>query len=260
MMMQYETLKSIAEEAGMILREGFSKHKLITFKSDIDLVTQYDLQIELFLKKKLSKAFPGYTLVGEETSENIIYPDKAIYIDPIDGTTNFVHGIPFCAISIGIWKDFEPVAGVVYNPILNELFYAGAGRGATMNDMPLRVSETDTLKKSLIATGFPYTKAAKGKDFSWVVQTMQSVLPETRDIRRLGSAAIDLCYVAKGRFDGYYEINLKPWDVSAGLLVLLEAGGKVSRHNGKGYALDDRILVASNGRIHDALTERMAEY
>ncbi len=258
--MKFDVLKSIAKEAGEIFREGFTQSKSITFKSDIDLVTQYDLQIELFLKERLAVAFPEHTLVGEETSEVITYPDKAIYIDPIDGTTNFIHGIPFCAISIGIWEDARPVAGVVYNPVLDELFYAEAGKGATLNDERIHVTDTDTLKNSLIATGFPYTKVDRGEDLEWVLQTMALVLPETRDVRRLGSAAIDLCYVAKGTFDGYYEINLKPWDVSAGILILLEAGGKVSRVDGQEYTLDERIVVATNGKIQDALVGKMADY
>ena len=252
----YEILKEIAQEAAPLFREGYGKSKSITFKSAVDLVTQYDLQIELFLKEKLGAAFPEHTLVGEETSEAIAYPDKAIYIDPIDGTTNFVHGIPFCAISIGIWEEGRAVAGVVYNPILEELFYAEAGKGATMNDRALHVTDTDMLQNSLIATGFPYTKIEKGEDFRWVMQTMEAVLPCTRDVRRLGSAAIDLCYVARGTFDGYYEVNLKPWDVSAGLLILLEAGGKITQEDGRGYTLDERIVVATNGKIHDALTEK----
>lgn len=258
--MEYAVLKELVKEAGVIFREGFKKSKSITFKSDIDLVTQYDLQIELFLKERLSVAFPEHTLVGEETSENITYPDRAIYIDPIDGTTNFIHGIPFCAISIGIWEDAQPVAGVVYNPILDELFYAEAGKSATLNDERIHVTDTNTLKNSLIATGFPYTKVDRGQDLEWVLQTMALILPETRDVRRLGSAAMDLCYVAKGTFDGYYEIDLKPWDVSAGILILSEAGGQVSRVDGEAYTLDERILVASNGNIHDSLVGKMAEY
>jgi len=258
--MEYQVLKEMAKEAGEIFREGFKKSKSITFKSDIDLVTQYDLQIELFLKERLAIAFPEHTLVGEETSESITYPDKAIYIDPIDGTTNFIHGIPFCAISIGIWEDQRPVAGVVYNPILEDLFYAEAGKGATMNDEHIHVTDTTTLKNSLIATGFPYTKIDKGEDYRWVIASMEAVLPETRDMRRLGSAAIDLCYVAKGIFDGYYEINLKPWDVGAGILIVLEAGGKNSAQNGSDYTLDKKILVATNGHIHDILVETVSEY
>jgi myo-inositol-1(or 4)-monophosphatase len=250
-------LERIALEAGELLREGYRKSKEITFKSEVDLVTQYDLQIELFLKERLAAAFEGYILVGEETSEGISYPEKAIYIDPIDGTTNFVHGIPFVAISIGVWEAQKPVAGVVYNPILDELFYAEAGRGATMNGAPLCVTDTSELHKSLIATGFPYTKFERGQDFEWVMQTMHSLLPDTRDIRRLGSAAIDLCYLARGTFDGFYEINLKPWDVAAGLLIVQEAGGKVSKAKGRGYTLDSPLIVATNGRIHDALLSRM---
>ena len=256
----YQIIKEIALEAGALFLEGYNGNKSITFKSDIDLVTQYDLQIERQLKEKLAKAFPQHTLIGEETSEHITYPDKAIYIDPIDGTTNFIHGIPFCAISIGIWENGQPVAGVVYNPVLDELFYAETGKGATLNGTPLNVTDTPTLKNSLIATGFPYTKIDKGKDFEWVLQTMESILPETRGVRRLGSAAIDLCYVAKGVFDGYYEINLKPWDVAAGILVLLEAGGKISRHDGQAYTMDERIVVATNGKVHDALVGKMADF
>ena len=252
----YETLKEIARDAGPLLCEGYGKNKAVTYKSAIDLVTQYDMQIELFLKEKLSVAFPGHTLVGEETSDGIDYPSKAIYIDPIDGTTNFVHGIPFCAISIGIWEEGYPVAGVVYNPILDELFYAETGKGATLNGSALKVTDTDTLQNSLIATGFPYTKIEQGEDFRWVMRTMEKILPHTRDMRRLGSAAIDLCYVARGTFDGYYEVNLKPWDVSAGILILQEAGGRVSDGNGAEYTLDERTIVATNGKIHDALTAK----
>lgn len=250
----YDRLTAIAREAGTLFLEGYHAQKEVSFKSDVDLVTQYDVAVEELVKAKLAEAFPDHTLVGEESSEGLTYPDKAIYIDPIDGTTNFVHGIPFCAISIGIWEAQEPVAGVVYNPVLEELFYAEKGKGATLNGDPIRVDTADTLTRSLIATGFPYTKIEKGKDYAWVMQAMENLLPRTRDIRRLGSAAIDLCYVARGTFSGFYEINLKPWDVAAGILMVQEAGGTVSREDGGPYTLDHRIIVASNGIIHDALT------
>jgi len=253
----YELIKTISTSAGPLFIEGYTQAKTITYKSAVDLVTDYDVKIELFLKEKLAAAFPEYTLVGEETSERITHPDKAIYIDPIDGTTNFVHGIPFCAISIGIWEDGEPVAGVVYNPILDELFYAEKGKGATCNSETLSVSETQTLEKSLIATGFPYTKIEQGEDFRWAMKSIEAVLPYTRDIRRLGSAALDLCYVARGTFEGYFEINLKPWDVAAGILMVIEAGGSVSRPDGGVYTLDERVIVASNGRIKDAIIEKI---
>ena len=146
---------------------------------------------------------------------------------------------------------------MVYNPVLDELFYAEKGKGAFCNGEPLQVSEAQTLEKSLIATGFPYTKIEQGEDFRWVMKSIESILPYTRDIRRLGSAALDLCYVARGTFEGYFEINLKPWDVAAGVLMVKEAGGSVSRSDGGAYTLDERVIVASNGRIQDAIVEKV---
>jgi len=258
-MQRYDRLIAVAQEAGTLFLEGYHAHKEVRYKSEVDLVTQYDVAVEELLKKKLAALFPEHTLVGEESSDDRTFPDKAIYIDPIDGTTNFVHGIPFCAISIGVWEAQEPVAGCVYNPVLEELFYAEKGKGATLNGEPVRVdAAAETLPRSLIATGFPYTKIEQGDDYEWVLRTMRSLLPHTRDIRRLGSAALDLCYVAKGTFAGFYEINLKPWDVAAGLLMVQEAGGKVSREDGTPYTLDHRVIVASNGIIHGALVEKLS--
>lgn len=253
----YDIIKTIAKSAAPLFLEGYTQAKTITYKSAVDLVTDYDVKVELYLKEKLAAAFPEHTLVGEETNEGITHPDKAIYIDPIDGTTNFVHGIPFCAISIGIWERGEPVAGVVYNPVLDELFYAEKGKGAYLNGKVLHVSEAQTLGKSLIATGFPYTKIEQGEDFRWAMESIEAVLPYTRDIRRLGSAALDLCYVARGTFEGYFEINLKPWDVAAGILMVKEAGGTVSRRDGGAYTLDERIIVASNDLIQAAIVEKI---
>jgi len=149
------------------------------------------------------------------------------------------------------------MVNLVYNPVLDELFYAQAGKGATLNGNALSVSTAQTLERSLIATGFPYTKIEQGEDYRWVMKCMETLLPCTRDIRRLGSAAIDLCYVARGTFDGFYEVNLKPWDVAAGILMVQEAGGKVSNRSGKPYTLDDRIIVATNGTVQDALVEKI---
>ncbi len=252
-----ETLSRIAREAGELFREGYHASKEIAFKGSVDLVTQYDLQVELLLKERLADAFPGYTLVGEETGGGTGTPENAIYIDPIDGTTNFVHGIPFCAISIGLFAEGRPRAAVVYLPILDELYRAEAGCGAYCNGEPIRVSHEPLLERSLMATGFPYTKIEQGDDFEWVMRTMRSLLPCTRDIRRLGSASVDLCYVARGTFEGFYEVNLKPWDVAAGWLIVEEAGGRISREDGSDYAIGDHIIVASNGRIHAPLVERI---
>jgi len=258
-MPRYDRLKAIAQEAGSLFLEGYHAPKEVRYKSDIDLVTQYDVAVEELLKARLAEAFPEHTLVGEESSDDHTFPEKAIYIDPIDGTTNFVHGIPFCAISIGIWEEQQPVAGCVYNPVLEELFFAEKGKGATLNGEPIRVGDAETLTASLIATGFPYTKIEKGVDYHWVMQSMERLLPCTRDIRRLGSAAIDLCYTARGTFAGFYEINLKPWDVAAGILIVLEAGGAVSGCDGSPYTLDQRIIVASNGTIHAELVKHLGE-
>lgn len=259
-MTRYDRLIAIVQEAGSLFIEGYHAPKEVVFKSEIDLVTQYDIAVEKLLKKLLAEAFPEHTLVGEESSDALTFPEKAIYIDPIDGTTNFVHGIPFCAISIGIWEAQRPVAGCVYNPVLEELFYAEKGKGATLNGEPIHVDDADTLTASLIATGFPYTKIDRGADFEWVMETMKNLLPRTRDIRRLGSAAMDLCYVARGTFSGFYEVNLKPWDVAAGILMVEEAGGAISREDGAPYTLDRRIIVASNSVIHDDLLEQMAPH
>lgn len=255
----YQQLLTITHEAKELFLEGFYGAKEVDFKGTCDLITKYDLAVEALLKEKLSIAFPEHTIIAEESTDDLVYPDKAIYVDPIDGTTNFVHGIAFCAMSIGIWEDQRPVAGIVYNPVLDECYYAEAGKGATLNGEPITVTQTDSLNQSLIATGFPYTKVEKGDDFEWVMKTLYDLLPNTRDVRRFGSASIDLCLVARGVFDGYYELGLKPWDVSAGILILTEAGGRVSNENGLPYQLGMPILVSSNTSIHNELIRHTRE-
>ena len=252
-------LIEIVKEAGEILKYGYYHEKKINYKSEIDLVTQYDLKIEKFLKEKLHYLYPDYEIVAEESYKGNKISNRSIFIDPIDGTTNFVHNIAYVCISLGIWIDNKPVEAVVYNPILDELFWAKKDIGAFLNDQKIYVSKSEKLTTSLIATGFPYTKIKKGKDYRWVIDTMANLLPYTRDIRRLGAAAIDLCYVACGRFAGFYEINLKPWDVAAGILLVKEAGGKVTNHLGKEYKFGD-IIVASNGLIHNELVKNMGVY
>ena len=248
-----EELKTIALEAGKIVKEGYHAHKEVTHKGLVDLVTQYDVQTEAYLLKTLEEAFPDYTLVGEESYKGSYRHKKAIYIDPIDGTTNFVHGIPHLAISLGVWEDGLPKMAVVYNPILEELYWAAAGEGAYHNGSRLSVSPQEELQQSLIATGFPYAKVDRGIEYRWVIQALTDLLPNIRDIRRLGSAALDLCYLAEGKTDAFYEIDLKPWDVAAGILILLEAGGKVTNTSGKGFDFNDKGIVASNGKIHGQL-------
>jgi myo-inositol-1(or 4)-monophosphatase len=250
-------LINIVKDCRELFLEGYHAQKNVKYKGTVDLVTEYDVAIEKRLTATLQKAFPDFTVVGEESTKEMTHPKKAIYVDPIDGTTNFVHGLPFCAISVGMWEDGKPLAGVVYNPVLDECFTAEKGKGAFLNGEKISVSKQTDFQQSLIATGFPYTKVEKGKDYEWVLRTMANLLPITRDIRRGGSAAIDLCYVACGKFEAYYECNLKPWDVAAGLLIVQEAGGKISNEKGEEYNLDEHIIASSNGFVHGDLVEHI---
>ncbi len=247
----------MAVEAGEIIRQGYHETKEITHKGTVDLVTQYDVAVEKFVMERLKLLFPGHTLVGEESHEGSYHYDKAIYIDPIDGTTNFVHGFPHLALSIGIWEEGIPVMAVVYNPILEEMFWAVCGEGAYLGEKRLSVSTQDTLQQSLIGTGFPYAKVHAGIEYHWVIHCLTNLLPYIRDIRRLGAAAVDICYLAEGRIDAFYEIDLKPWDVAGGILILLEAGGRVSNVSGNMYDFDDKGIVCSNGLIHGQLLEKL---
>jgi len=256
-MYRIESLRQLAREAGKIIREGYHATKQITHKGTVDLVTEYDVTVEKFVLERLEALFPEYTLVGEESHHGSYQYDKAIYIDPIDGTTNFVHGFPHLALSIGIWEEGVPQMAVVYNPILEELYWAVRGEGAYLNEKRLSVSNQDTLQQSLIATGFPYAKVDAGIEYHWVIDSLRSLLPYIRDIRRLGAAAVDLCYLAEGRVDAFYEIDLKPWDVAAGILILLEAGGRVSTASGKAYCFDEKSIVCSNGLVHAQLLEKL---
>ena len=237
-------LIKIIKKAGKILKEGFYTDKNITFKAKKDLVTQFDVAVEKYLKKKFSKRFKEF--------------NNSIIIDPIDGTTNFVNGVPHTAISVGVYKNKKPYLAIVYNPILDELYTAKIGKGAFLNGKKLKVSQEDTFQKALLATGFPYTSSSNEADLTDVLKKIKDVLPLCQDLRRLGSASLDLCYVAKGTFDGYYEMNLRPWDVSAGVLILSEAGGVVTNINGGEYNLfEDKYLVASNGKIHNEFIKNL---
>ena len=254
-----EILKSIALEAGAIVRKGFAASKEITHKGTVDLVTQYDVATEQFIIEKLRAAFPEHTLIGEETHRGDFGTvfEKAIYIDPIDGTTNFVHGIPHVAISIGVYEHGEGVMGVVYNPILDELYCAIRGQGAHLNGQAIHVSTQDNLQQALIATGFPYSKVQRGADFDWVMNAMNYMLPNVRDIRRLGSAALDLCYTARGVFDGYYEITLKPWDAAAGMIIAREAGALITSVDGSPCDFADTTVIAANPTLYAQIVKQL---
>jgi myo-inositol-1(or 4)-monophosphatase len=259
-MKRLNILKKIAKEAGEIVRKGYHRHKDISHKGVVDLVTNYDIATEKFIIEALKEDFDEYTIVGEESYESrgYHYP-KAIYIDPIDGTTNFIHGIPHLAISIGLWEDEVPIIGVVYNPILDELYYAYRGEGAYCNGRAIEVSTQNSLQQSLIGTGFPYAKVNRGVEYKWVIASLTSILPYIRDIRRLGAAALDLCYLAEGKIDAFYEIDLKPWDTAGAIVILLEAGGRVTTLDSKSFDFDDKVIVATNRRVHSELMGYLEE-
>lgn len=255
--MKKELIK-IVKEAGKILKKGFYSKKEVNFKAKKDLVTAYDVAVENFLKKKFAKKFKEFNIIAEESDNANIEFNNSIIIDPIDGTTNFVNKVPHTAISVGVYKNKKPYLAIVYNPILDELYTAKIGKGAFLNGKKLKVSLEDDFQKALLATGFPYTSGTDENDLNDVVKKIKDVLPLCQDLRRLGSASLDLCYVAKGTYEGYYEMNLKPWDVSAGVLILSEAGGVVTNINGAEYNLfEDKYLVASNGKIHDEFIKNL---
>jgi len=255
-----EKLQQIAKEAGAIIKSGYLAKKEITHKGVVDLVTEYDLKCEAFIIEQLKEHFSDYTLIGEESWGGGEKSEKAIYIDPIDGTTNFIHGIPHLAVSIGVYEKGIGLMGVVYNPILDEMFYAQKNGGAYLNGRALQVSSQKSLQQSLIGTGFPYAKVNKGAEYEWVMQNLGALLPNIRDIRRLGAAALDLCYLAQGKIDGFYEVDLKPWDVAAGMIILAEAGGVYSSVNGEDYTFDSKTIVATNGKIHKELLAKLSPF
>ncbi|MGA1931947.1 inositol monophosphatase family protein [Arcobacter sp. YIC-464] len=253
-----EKLVEIIKDASVILKEGYYKNKDVNFKGKKDLVTKYDVAVENFLKEKFSLEFKDFNIIAEESDNNNIEFNNSIIIDPIDGTTNFVNQVPHTCISVGVYKNKKPYIGVVYNPILDELYTAEVSKGAFLNGQKIEVSNESSFQKALLSTGFPYTSGTCENDLNDVIKKIKDILPKCQDIRRLGSAAIDLCYVARGTYEGYYEMNLKAWDVSAGLIILQEAGGKVSNINGNEYTLfEDKYIVASNSHIHEELIKNL---
>lgn len=245
--------RTLSREAGAILLKGFrSGNTVISYKSRTDIVTDADRASEAFLVAGISKQFPSHAIIAEEGSRKEADGGFLWYVDPLDGTNNFAHGLPLFCVSLGVYSLSEKmvVAGVVYNPFLDEMFWAVRGGGAFLNGERIRVSSLDDIGVSLVATGFPYDKAVSPDNN---LKEFNRILPEIQGTRRMGSAAIDLSYVACGRLDGYWEKKLKPWDVAAGSLIVEEAGGRVSRYDGSGFDPEYPEIVASNGKIHDRL-------
>ncbi len=239
--------KEAAVKAGAIIRKGMNKRRKVNFKGRIDLVTEFDLKSEKFITGEIAKVFPQHSILAEEGGETQRGLSHIWIIDPLDGTTNFAHDYPAFCVSIGLAVDGKNVLGAVYDPVHDELFYAAQGRGAFCNKRRIHVSSQNKLNRSLLATGFPYDIAETKEDNLDNFARMYKV---AQGIRRGGSAALDMCYLACGRFEGFWELKLHPWDTAAGLVIVREAGGRVTGIDGKKYSVFDQDLLASNGKIH----------
>jgi myo-inositol-1(or 4)-monophosphatase len=253
-------MSAIAREAGALLVKYFHQHLKIEYKGDADLVTAADRAAEALIRERITALWSDHDVLGEEQGLTDQGSDYRWYVDPLDGTTNFAHGYPVFCVSMGLEKrspgqSTERVAAVVYDPTRDELFSAEQGRGAQLNGTPIHVSKTPTLKESLLATGFPSHKRHKNPNIYFYHQ----ITLHSHGVRRAGSAALDLCNVASGRYDGFWEFNLNPWDTAAGVLIVEEAGGKVTRFDGSPFELNSRETLASNGLLHEALQAEFKE-
>jgi len=234
--------------AGRLIRHHFDGASRIDFKGTTDLVTETDLASEALIRDELARQFPGELFMGEESGGAAFDSGRVWIADPLDGTTNFAHRIPHFSVSIACCEHGEPVAGAVYQPINDDLFYGWKGGGAWRNGRRIYVSAQDDLIHALAVTGFPYDPSGC---LDALMARVRSVIPKTQGLRRFGSAAMDLCYTAAGLFDLYWETTLKPWDVAAGFLLVREAGGIVTDFSGRPAPLNGGEMLASNGILHD---------
>ena len=256
--------EGIAREAGALLRRFYEKGVATEYKGDVDLVTEADRTSEKLIREKLRAAFPQHGIYGEEGTREQLESEYRWYVDPLDGTTNFAHGFPAFCVILGLERraaglaagaDGEMLAGVVYDPLRNESFVAERGRGAWLNGKRVHVSTTKTLAESLTATGFPSRKRHGSPN----VHFYQEITLRSHGVRRAGSAGLDLAYVACGRLDGFWEFNLNPWDTSAGVLLVEEAGGTVTHFDGGKFTLDSREVLATNGLILGEISHLFTE-
>jgi myo-inositol-1(or 4)-monophosphatase len=242
----------IAREAGAILRAGYDRPKEIAYKGEVDLITDSDRRSEELVVSRLRQRFPDHAIIAEEGSRKEAAGAKYCWhVDPLDGTTNFAHGYPCFCVSLGLLEDGEPIAGVVLNPVYDELFAAARGEGAYLNKQRIHVSSVPSLSQSLVATGFPthHRKKSANINYYWEF-TLRS-----HGVRRDGAAALDMCAVASGRFDGFWEFGLKSWDTAAGTILVREAGGMVTDIDGKPFRPGARVVIATNGKIHGEMRE-----
>src|SRR5271165_2610184 len=250
-----EAAIEIAREAGQILREESRHPAQISYKREVDLVTQADKRSERLIVERLTKYFPTHAIAAEEGTGHESTSEFRWHVDPLDGTTNFAHGYPCFCVSLGLAQRDALIAAVIYDPIADELFAAARGEGSTLNGKKIHVSQNATLGTSLLCTGFPVHNRKGTPNLQYYGDfTMCS-----HGVRRDGSAALDLAYVAAGRFDGFWEFGLNKWDTAAGVLIVEEAGGKVSDFAGRPYPLGGPVILATNGLIHEEMRAAASE-
>ena len=243
-----------AREAGHILLEKFGRKINISKKGDINLVTEADLASEALIVERIKSYYPRHSILAEESGEAVIVGGDAAWkwiVDPLDGTTNYAHGYPCFCVTLALEHENEIVIGVTFDPTRDELFAAEKGQGASLNGRRIRVSETDSLSEALVVTGFPYDFKQRDNFARHLTNFMLS----SRGVRRDGSAAIDMAYVACGRYDGFWEEGLNPWDVAAGLLLINEAGGRVTYYDDSPFSVYTPPICASNGYIHSQMID-----
>jgi myo-inositol-1(or 4)-monophosphatase len=238
-------------QAGALLRARYrERHQVQRKASDVDLVTAVDREAEALIVGTIAREFPTHGIVAEESPPKLTPDPHRWYIDPLDGTTNFAHGVPHFAVSIALARGDDLLLALVHDPIRGETFTALREKGARLNGAPIAVSDVTTLDRALLATGFPVDRRQRASRY---VPFLEAALQRAQCVRRAGSAALDLCYVACARFDGFWEPKLRPWDTAAGQLIVQEAGGRVSSFSGDRHRLDGEETVASNGHIHGEL-------
>jgi myo-inositol-1(or 4)-monophosphatase len=242
-------IAEIAREAGALLMGYFQERVKVEYKGDVDLVTVADRESEALILSRIRERWPIHDVMGEEGSRIQTGSDYLWYIDPLDGTTNFAHGFPVFCVSLALQHNGQRIAGVVFDPTRDELFAAELDRGAYLNHNRIEVSTVASLGESLVGTGFPSHKRHKNPNIFFYHQ----ITLRTHGVRRAGSAALDLCSVAAGRLDAFWEFNLNPWDTAAGVLIAEEAGARVSTFDGSPFQIDSRETLASNGLVHEAL-------
>ena len=256
-----EGAAELAREAGAILREGYGRTHRPERKGRIDLVTEYDRRSERLLLEAIARRFPDHAVLAEESGVSAAggpsggAPTVRWIVDPLDGTTNFAHNYPFFCVSVAAEVDGVLAAGAVYDPVRDELFSAAAGSGATLDGTALKVSDIERVEEALLVTGFPYDVREHPQRS---LPRFEAFLVRAQGIRRDGSAALNLCYLAAGRFDGFWEGHLAPWDMAAGVLIVREAGGRVTDYAGGTFRLERPEILASNGRIHEEMRTILA--